>query len=600
MHRSSSTGADSIGRRRAPRATRSGLLVALSFALLATPVAAQAQEAPLAEREAEAKAYFLSGVELLKTGKVEAALEQFLRSRAAFPRGKNTINAAICLERLGRFDEALVLYEELQSRRAGELEGEDRDALGPIIKNLSGKVGSVSVSANVDGAAVQVDGKPRETIDTPLRLLPGRHVVRVVADGYSTFTTPVEIRVGETAKVVASLERLTRVGVLRVEDPESEGADVFVDQVLVGQIPWEGVVSAGPHVVLQRRGDKGSRPSAATVVQGQTSLVKLRAEVLGPGVSLSVEPSSARLSLDGVEVGSGSWEGRLPRGTYRVRAEEPGYFAKEASLELAGDPAELRLKLAIDEAHARWPKAPRGDFFVGAFLGAGFSGGLGSGAELTCPSHCTENNPAFGYLVGARVGYRFPTGTAIEALGGYGAATTSVLREVRDSFTAGGVDQSVRYRLSESVDLTFPFVGVGLSQRAPLIGPLSLLGRLSGGVAFARATPTIQADARTTGSPVPAFVDGSDPSTGALPFFQPEVGVELSVDKLRFSGGLGFLVLAGLLPSYGTRALVVDSDPDMSDPGAVGNAPYSSAIADERSAGLAWLFTPQVGATYAF
>ena len=49
-------------------------------------------------------------------------------------------------------------------------------------------------------------------------------------------------------------------------------------------------------------------------------------------------------------------------------------------MELAGDPAELRLKLAIDEAHARWPKAPRGDFFVGAFLGAGFSGGLGSGA----------------------------------------------------------------------------------------------------------------------------------------------------------------------------------------------------------------------------
>ncbi len=585
--------------RRSSHAIARALLLAGALALSWTRPWGLALAQP-AEREAEAKAYFLSGVELLNAGKIEAALEQFQRSRAAFPRGKNTINAAICLERLGRFDEALALYEELRDQRAAELEPSERAKLAPIIKSLSAKVGRVSVVANVPAAVVQIDGKPRGSAASPLRVLPGRHVLRVIAPGHTTFTAPIEVRAGDDLKLDARLEPLERVGVLRIEDPEGGGADVFVDQVLVGQTPWEGVVATGPHVVILRQATRGSKPSAVTVVEGQTALVRVETFDLGPSVSLRVEPPSAGLSLDGVLLANGSWEGRLPRGRYRVRAEEPGYVAREAELVLAERPENLRLDLVIDPEHPRWPKTASGDFLLGVVGGLSVGGGLGSGAELFCPDHCSENNPAVGYFVAARVGYRFPVGTAIEATGGYAAATTSVLREVTDSFSAAGSSQTIRYQLSEVVDLSFPFVGLGVSQAVRLTGPLSLVGRVTGGVAFARASTALQANARTTGPSVEAFVDRNDEPSGPLPFLQPELGVELALGQVRLSGGVGAWGLLGLTPAYGDRALVVRPAPSPSDPTAVGNAPYSDAVAGERSAGLTWLVTPQVAAGYAF
>jgi hypothetical protein len=123
-------------------------------------------------REAEAKAYFLSGVELLKTGKLEAALEQFSRSREIVPRAKNTINAAICLERLGRLDEAAELYEEVQGRHGGELPTPELERLVTVLKSLDAKVGRVVVRSNVREGSVQVDGKPRGKVGAPLRLMP--------------------------------------------------------------------------------------------------------------------------------------------------------------------------------------------------------------------------------------------------------------------------------------------------------------------------------------------------------------------------------------------------------------------------------------------
>ncbi|MBK8943238.1 MAG: hypothetical protein IPM79_37985 [Polyangiaceae bacterium] len=346
--------------------------------------------------------------------------------------------------------------------------------------------------------------------------------------GYATFTAPVEIRAGEEAEVQASLEQLTRVGILRVEDAESEGADVFVDQVLVGQIPWEGLVSTGSHLVAQRRGDRGSRPRSVTISEGQTSLVTLPAEPLGAAVTVSVEPPSAKLSLDGAQLTGGVWDGRLPRGRYRVRAEEPGYFPQELDLEVGGEPVDRKLALTLDPEHARWPRSPRGDFLLGVVGGSAFGGGLGSGGEGTCPAACAQNNPAFGYLVAARVGYRFTTGTAIEATGGYAAATTSLLREVRDRFSTSGQPQVTRYQLSEVVDLSLPFVGLGVSQQARVWGPLSLVARVTGGVAFAKTTGSISALAQTKGDPAPAFVDGASEPDGPVAFLQPEIGLELA------------------------------------------------------------------------
>src|SRR5262249_49987297 len=154
---------------------------------------------------------------------------------------QNTKNAAYCLYRLDRFDEALDLYEDLLTRFGAQLDESTKASLGPRMQELRRKLGSLDVAANVDGAIV-IDGRLRGRLPllAPLRLLPGRRVVRVLKDGYEPFERSVVAKVGETIPLDAKLKPLARSGRLAVEAQGATGADVFIDGAPVGKIPWEG------------------------------------------------------------------------------------------------------------------------------------------------------------------------------------------------------------------------------------------------------------------------------------------------------------------------------------------------------------------------
>jgi hypothetical protein len=258
-------------------------------ALLLTPARAAAQE-PDPDKLAAAKNLFRSGVALLNTGDYERALDYFLRSRAQVPSLQNTTDIAICLDALGRYDEALDMYEELLVRFSHELAADDKAKLGLVMAALRARVGSISVSANVEGRLV-IDGRARGDLpqSAPLRVLGGRHVVRIFRDGYTAFEIRVDVPVGSTVRVEGRLAPLAEAGLLRVEDPASDGFDVFIDGTRVGRVPWEGGLPPGRHVVRTQRGDRGSAPHAAEVQQGQMVLLRMSASDLGPPI---LTPSS--------------------------------------------------------------------------------------------------------------------------------------------------------------------------------------------------------------------------------------------------------------------------------------------------------------------
>src|SRR5262245_28072816 len=95
------------------REVRSILGLLLVFA---TVPLARAQQSETDGRLESARYFFHQGVELLLANQPERALDFFLRSRELVPSAKNTIDAGICLERLGRHDEALELYEDASAR----------------------------------------------------------------------------------------------------------------------------------------------------------------------------------------------------------------------------------------------------------------------------------------------------------------------------------------------------------------------------------------------------------------------------------------------------------------------------------------------------
>jgi hypothetical protein len=583
-------------------------LAALALALTGAPLRA---EPPVtgAEARADAQRLFEQGLALLDAGDRERALDHFLRSRALAPGKGNTANAAHCLHALGRFDEALELYEELLARFAGELRPENRERLVPAMAELRGRVGSVAITANVEGS-VLVDGRLRGRLPLAgaVRVLGGRHLVRVLKDGYGTFERLVEVRAGEVLPVDAVLRPLEQAGQLRLEDPENAGADVFVDRVRVGTVPWEGTLGPGEHLVWDAGATRGSAPARAVVVQGQGATLRLRSAPLGPAATLAVEPSTAEIRLDDVALGTGSWSGRPPLGAHAVVVAEPGYVPRAVTLVAAagGAPVELRVALAVDPAHPRWPKGPTGALEIELLAGAALGASLHSDAEAWCSPACGRAPRVTGAMMGARAGFRFRSGVSLEIAGGYVTVGSSLTRAREAAFPSPGATVSIAYDLHDALRLRGPFVGAGPGYRVPFAGRFALVSHVLVGAVIGGVTDSITGQAVTTSGAAGLRVTNRDAqpserlSATAL-LVAPELAVEVHLGGLRVGAGLGVVFLTGSGPSFRNELLHADRTTcSPATPSAAGCAPAQAWLKGERAFRPFTFALPTVSVGYTF
>lgn len=192
-------------RGREKRRARDALIAAIALASLAVSPGAVAGD----EREASAREHFTRGVELLRESAWESALSEFLRSRELYPRPRTTINAAVCLRRLERYDEALEMVESLLVDFP-DLPAETAESAAQETIELARLVGSIEITSAEAGATVVIDGRARGTLPlrTPLRVSPGRRVVRVSLDGFAPFETSVDVASGARIRVDARLSPL--------------------------------------------------------------------------------------------------------------------------------------------------------------------------------------------------------------------------------------------------------------------------------------------------------------------------------------------------------------------------------------------------------
>jgi hypothetical protein len=579
-------------------------IVVAAAVVAAGPTAARADEPP-PDALARAKELFKSGLALLDAGDPERALEHFERSRLLVPGKGNTVNVAVCLDRLGRFDEALEAYEEVLTRFADALAPEDRASIGPAMEALRSKVGSLEVSANVDGALV-VDGHARGKLPrtTPVRVLAGSHLVRVQKDGYATCEKRVEMASGGAASVDCELAPLAAAGQLRLEDPTNPGASVFVDGALVGTTPWEGTLGPGAHLVWIEKEGRGTGPSRAFVVEGQTALVRLTSRPLGPPATIDVEPRTAELSIDDVPLGASAWRGPLPTGPRKIAASERGYVAEVIVLpepESGGSARRLVVRLRIDPNDPRWPKRPIGAPVVGVFGGASATSSLGADAEAHCPASCGGSPTAIGFVAGARAGFCFPFGLALEIDGGYLRAETHLSRTVASSFLAAGTKRAITYRLQDDLVVRGPFFGGSASVRAPANTRVGALARATVGAFITSSSDPITGTASAGGTTSAIGVRGMNEGVfSAAPLVMPEVGVDVKVGPVSLAASLAMAFVLTPGPPFSHAAIEVSPNCTAANPGAAGCAPSSAAVAGERAYGRFYLLVPQVAATYAF
>jgi hypothetical protein len=387
----------------------------------------------------------------------------------------------------GRFDEALDLYEELL-RNFPDLPQAEKDFATKEVEELKGSIGFVDVRGAEPGATVVIDGRSRGTypLPGPLRVSVGSHVVRAFKEGFLPFESRVEVAGAQTLILEAHLGALVQSGRLRVTEQSGRAVDVVVDGVVLGKTPWEGTLAVGDHtLVLRGDGNLGTQPAAATVRLNQLTSLTLIAEDLDAIARVEPTPVSATVTIDGVAVGRGVWEGKMRAGGHVVEATLDGFlvFHKELALE-KGRREVVVATLARDPNSPLWASREPAHFVLevgGAFVMTPLFGGDLVGG---CTASCSRTLPIGGTGV-LRAEYQFPQGFfGLGLEGGYLAFSESLsnraatLSSVRSTTDYGTVDDKIDlagllagltayYRLGDVWPLTFRFgLGVFLAPRA--------------------------------------------------------------------------------------------------------------------------------------
>lgn len=340
----------------------------------------------------ESRNHFLKGLALLREEAWGPALAEFMLSRELYPTRAATNNAAIALRRLQRYDEALDMFEALL-REFPNLPANERSAAQRAIVELKGLVGTIEITGAEPGATIAIGGQSRGEYPpvTPLRVPAGTHIVRVFKEGFEAFEGRAEVAGGLTVTLEAKMRKLSQSGRLKVTEQGGRSLDVLVDNVVVGQTPWEGSLAVGDHTVALRGKDKlGTQPVAAPVKPQEVTALTLRAVELDAAMRVEPTPAGARVAINAVTVGRGAWAGRLKSGTHQVEVAADGFLpvVRQVVLE-RGEREIVTVQLQRDPNADFWRKPPKFVFELDGALALAPS--FGGDVIDSCRSACSRS-----------------------------------------------------------------------------------------------------------------------------------------------------------------------------------------------------------------
>lgn len=121
-----------------------------------------------------------------------------------------------------------------------------------------------------------------------------------------------------------------------------KNADVFIDEMKVPNENKDGfyqlLLTKGEHMI--RFEAKGYRSSAQIIKSGKEAInLSVELESLMATLDVRCETSTAEIWIDNEMKGKGAWQGKLPAGTYIIKAKQKGYIEahKEIILEEKGN-----------------------------------------------------------------------------------------------------------------------------------------------------------------------------------------------------------------------------------------------------------------------
>jgi len=396
---------------------------------------------------------------------------------------------------------------------------------------------------------------------------------------------------------------------------------------VVGQTPWQGLVAVGTHTVFLRgKDDVGTPPSAASVLQNQTSALTLRATKLDAEIRIEPTPSNATVFVDGVQIGNGVWEGRLKSGVHKVEVVSSGFVAFRRDVSLStGQREVLRVALERDLSNPMWQAGFVPHVYVELLGGIGFAPSFAGGADSACGSGtCGDRSRPFGFIVGARGGYVLTRGLGIELFLGYLTLKESMARTVIAQGERGRTYTATDYE--DETSLSGPLAALSASYRLLETTPLTFrvwAGAARMGARFSNGGTFSGPFEVTAGTPPTPFEvtvtqHTSVPEESAsiwVPLVGPEVRFGYQVTKkLSFDLGVAlFLMLApdterngnNTLSRSGGRVAALQETDVSSDPNCPAGTtclarPGTLTLRSENGFGTFFLIAPTLAGRFDF
>jgi len=589
------------------------LSIALSLALFSLPALSQDEA-----KKTEARERFFHGLQLAENDDWESALKEFEQSLDLYPTRVAVKNAAVTLQQLRRFVDARAMYQRMLTAYGSELSADERQTAERSLSELDKRIASVAIRSQPAGAKVVIDGRSLGQTPVTVSVDAGNHWLRLFKEGYSAFEAPLNLSGGESKTVDAGLEHLTRSGRLRVAEAGGVSLEVLIDGIPVGKTPWEGSVEAGTRsVILKGTGQLGTPPSTATVFEGRLSVLTLKVATLDAELRVVPIPSNALVHVDGVPVGSGVWDGRLPSGAHVIEATAPGFLSTRREVKLTRTAkSDVKLELDRDPSDPRWRDNiwrphPYLEVTGGGFFSPGFAG---SASRACSRGDCSDHSIPIGFLVGARGGYQLSGGLGLELFIGLVSAKESMTRSQNlDGEADFGRSTSKNFR--DSTKLFGPAAALSASYRFLEKTPLTVRAWL--GVARVKASHETRGDFSgtaadpVTGATAPYSMSGvainEDSQQLWMPFAGPELRIGYRVSaKLSLDLGAAFLVFlgpdrvrtGGRLGRGATRADFVSSANGTFPSGTPVGAPGRVELPKETSFGTFFAVVPTLGGRF--
>ena len=298
----------------------SSLLVGLVAAsILVTPLTASAQPAPAAgakpvkpDAPDEGRDHFNRGVALFREGDYRAALVEFRRAYEISHNYRALYNIGQTEFEVQDYAGARTSFQKYLVEGGAEIEAGRRSEVEADVKKLSGRVATVAIKTNTDGADVLLDDTVigQSPLKEPLLVSAGRRKITVQKGALPPVTRFVELAGGDASSVTIDLAATAPLApVLKMEPPRPARTGVWIALAGTGALATgaviTGVLALGAHgdavTALATRGVKAADVEAA---HSKAATLGLVTDVLGGaaivmgGVTIVLAATSGKGHVD--------------------------------------------------------------------------------------------------------------------------------------------------------------------------------------------------------------------------------------------------------------------------------------------------------------